>query len=306
MNKSLTILTLMTVAAALSGCQATKWSKTGVQNLNPLKHVSADKEAAPKNSFAEPVRMAVIWSDGVYDAVGKPKVSGFGARIYFYNEAGDPVQTDGELTVYGYDDDKQQGGKSADRKFVFRQSEFQSHFSETGLGKSYSFWIPWEKSGGPRKSVSLIPVFKSSTGKVLQGDQSVNVLPGTDPETNEVISSEIKISKDVIQLGYQGCFQNQVATAGYEQDVANPAGKPTNTGRLKRPSTTISVPKSMASRLAVGPELVSFPNRPQQTPTKTDEQEKTTRENRPPQPTAPAPTTESESRPFRTFGLPGH
>ena len=123
-----------------------------------------------------------MWSDGVYDEVGKPKVAGFGARIYFYNADDVPIKVDGELSVYGYEDEKQQSGLSADRKFVFRQSEFQSHFSETSLGSSYSVWIPWEKVGGLRKSISLIPIFKASSGKVLRGDLSVNVLPGVDPD----------------------------------------------------------------------------------------------------------------------------
>ena len=302
MNNTLTILTLTIVATAFSGCQATKWSKDSMRDLNPLKHLAEAKESSKKSDFEEPASMAVIWSDGIYDEVGKPKVNGFGARIYFYNEDGTPVKADGELSVYGYDDDKQSSGNSADRKFVFRQSEFQSHFSETSIGASYSVWIPWEKAGGQRKSVSLIPVFKSSTGKVIRGDQSVNVLPGTDPETKEVIRSEIKISKDVIQLGYEGAFQHQVATAAYEQDVAKPDVATPSAGKPKRPSTTITVPKAMADRLAAGQQLVSFPNRPKQQSSNQDNK-KSDNANKSP---APQTTPKTESTPIRTFGLPGH
>ena len=303
MNKPLIFLMLTIAATALSGCQATKWSKESIRNLNPLKRQAQDKEAPKKSESEEPTSMAVIWSDGVYNEVGKPKVNGFGARIYFYNAEGEPIKADGELNVYGYDEDKQQNGKSADRKFVFRQSELQSHFSETSLGKSYSFWIPWEQAGGVRKSVSLIPIFRSSTGKVLRGDQSVNVLPGIDPDTNEAIRSEIKITKDVIQLGYEGQFQNQVATAGYEQDVTKPAVARKLKGKPKRPSTTIAVPRSMANRLAAGQQLMSFPDRPKPTPKKQEDKKIAGESTSPPPSEAPQKT---ESKPIRPFGLPGH
>lgn len=300
MNKPLLILIVTIAATALSGCQATKWSKESMRNLNPLKHLAEDKDAPSETEFVEPVRMAVMWSDGVYDEVGKPKVAGFGARIYFYNADDVPVKVDGELSVYGYEDEKQQSGHSADRKFVFRQSEFQSHFSETSLGNSYSVWIPWEKVGGLRKSISLIPIFKASTGKVLRGDLSVNVLPGIDPETNEVIRSEIKIQRDLIQLGYEGQFQNQVATAAYEQDVTKPALAPQLTSKQKRPSTTIQVPRSMASRLAAGQQLMSFPDRPKPKPKKQVGEKIASEKTSPP----PKSEPKSEPTPIRTFGLP--
>ena len=301
MNKPLIVLIATIAATALSGCQATKWSKDNMRNLNPLKHLTEDKDAPNNTDFEEPVRMAVMWSDGVYDEVGKPKTAGFGARIYFYNADDVPIKVDGELTVYGYEDEKQQSGHSADRKFVFRQSEFQSHFSETSLGNSYSVWIPWEKVGGLRKSISLIPIFKASTGKALRGDLSVNVLPGIDPETNEVIRSEIKIQRDLIQLGYEGQFQHQVATAAYEQDITKPALAPQETSRQKRPSTTIAVPRSMAGRLAAGHQLMSFPDRPKKQPKQRDG-EKIANENISPPPES---TPKTEPSPIRPFGLPG-
>lgn len=301
MNKSLSILTLSIAAAALSGCQATKWSKPTMQNLNPLKLTAHDKESSNKADPDEPASMAAIWSDGVYEAVGNIKVAGFGARIYFYNDAGEPVNADGELTVYGYEDDKQQGGTSADRKFVFRQSEFQSHYSETSLGASYSVWVPWQKVGGQRTSISLIPVFKTSAGKVLRGDESVNVVPGVDPETHEVIKSDIKISKDVIQLGIEGCLQHQVRTAAYEQDVAKPGVAQQSTNKSKRPSTTIFLPKSMADKLAAGRQQISFPESQKEKPKKQDDKKTPHKTISPPPETTPT----TESKPIRTFGLPG-
>ena len=121
--------------------------------------------------------MAVIWNFGVYEKPGTPSVRGLGGRIYFYDANNNAVTAEGELTVYGFDDDNGTQTKP-DKKFVFRESEFQSHFSESALGGSYSVWIPWDKVGGYRKSVTLLPVFKTKDGDIIRSEQSINLLAG--------------------------------------------------------------------------------------------------------------------------------
>ena len=168
-----------------------------------------EKESEP----TQPVTMVVTWKGAVYETVGA-KARGFGGRIFFYDEANNAVAADGELTVYGFDDsDKQPGDSSPDKKFVFRASEFQTHKSENGLGISYSIWVPWEKLGGYRKTISLIPIFKTVDGKILKGGQSVNVLHGKTPEKQLSNNGPFK---------YLGASPAVLGQASYSTDSNSP------------------------------------------------------------------------------------
>jgi len=121
--------------------------------------------------------MAAIWNFALYEKPGSPSIRGLGGRLYFYDANNNAVKADGELIVYGFDEDSETKSKP-DKKFVFRATELQSHYSESALGGSYSIWIPWDKVGGYRKSVTLLPVFKGADGNVIRGEQSINLLAG--------------------------------------------------------------------------------------------------------------------------------
>ena len=181
--KTLMLLTSLGVTVALTGCAGVKNSMrlSGKDSpWNPVEKLVAErkKESEP----TEPVTMVVTWKGSVYETVGA-KARGFGGRIFFYDQAENCVAAEGELTVYGFDDTKKKSADSGpDKKFVFRASEFQTHKSENALGVSYSIWIPWEKVGGYRKTISLIPIFKTADGRILKGGQSINVLHGKTPE----------------------------------------------------------------------------------------------------------------------------
>lgn len=180
---TLMVLASLTATLALTGCAGVKNSmrlSSKDSAWNPLEKLTAEREKDFEPS--QPVSMVVTWKGSVYETVGA-KARGFGGRIFFYDEANNAVSADGELTVYGFDDsNKKSGDSSPDKKFVFRASEFQTHKSENGLGVSYSIWVPWEKIGGYRKTISLIPIFKTADGRILECGQSVNVLHGKNPE----------------------------------------------------------------------------------------------------------------------------
>lgn len=139
---------------------------------------SSSKEKKEKK-FETPKSMAVIWTDSVYTQAGARPTRGFGGRFYFYGEENKPIEVDGELVIYGYDDSSDDDmRKVADRKFVFSREDLARHHSKTELGPSYSFWVPWDELGGERKTISLLPVFKAGEGIPVRGEQSINVLPG--------------------------------------------------------------------------------------------------------------------------------
>ena len=153
---------------------------------NPVETLAGKKQSDDDEALS-PETMAVIWNFGVYEQPGSPSVRGLGGRIYFYDKNNAAVTAKGELTVYGFDEEN--GTQTQpDKKFVFRESEFQSHFSESALGGSYSVWIPWDKVGGYRKSVTLLPVFKTSDGKIIRSEQSINLLAGKVKKENTVDS----------------------------------------------------------------------------------------------------------------------
>jgi hypothetical protein len=151
------------------------WSLTSGWN----KVFNPKPKEVKKQDFQVPTRVVALWSPAMYSAPGKPPTRGFGGRLYFYNQKDQPIPIDGQLVVYGYNDSLQkQDGKQADRKFVFTSAQLSSHFSPAELGASYSIWIPWDGVGGPQLEISLLPVFTSSSGQVVMGEQSRNLLPG--------------------------------------------------------------------------------------------------------------------------------
>ena len=186
---------------------------------NPVETL-ASKKKDPSEEAMPPQTMAAIWNFAVYEKPGSPSIRGLGGRLYFYDAKNNAVKADGELIVYGFDEDS--GSKSKpDKKFVFRASEFQSHYSKSALGGSYSIWIPWDKVGGYRKSVTLLPVFKGTDGKIIRAEQSINLLAG-----------KVKNSESVDSEHPYRVLGSSSAVLG------QPSDKPSNSNRIKQASFT--------------------------------------------------------------------
>lgn len=246
---TLMVLASLTAALALTGCAG------GVKNSmrlsskdsmwNPVAKLKAEREK--ESEPTEPMTMVATWKGSVLETAGATS-RGFGGRIFFYDDANNAVEAEGELTIYGFDDtNKKAGDSGADKKFVFRASEFQSHKSDNGLGVSYSVWIPWEKVGGYRKTISLIPIFKTTDGKILKGGQAVNVLHGKTPQKQLSDNGPFKVlgsSPAVLdQAGDKSGLENEkggVVPASYE------AVEQSN-NRIK--TSTINLTPNMARRI---------------------------------------------------------
>lgn len=137
-----------------------------------------------------PVRIAAVWTHDIVNVPATNPVQGFGGRIYFYNYEQKAIQVDGELVVFAFDDTKavqqQVPSRNPDRKFVFRADQLQTHLSESELGPSYSFWIPWQEFGGEQKLISLVPVFRPLEGRNITGHFSKTSLPGKNTPNSNV------------------------------------------------------------------------------------------------------------------------
>jgi hypothetical protein len=207
-----------------------------------------------KPVYQEPSSMSVIWADDVLMAPGQPATRGFGGRVYFYNERSQAIPVDGELTVYGYDD-TEAGERSKheqpDKRFRFSPEQFTTHFTQGELGASYSVWLPWDEAGGPRRRITLIPVFKTTSGRLVRGEPSTVTLNGKAPE----LSINHSQHADIRAAAFTG-----LPTTGQESSPFGEHMRGVNSGQ-PRPgmtSTTISLPSSTQQQLkrsSVGTEL---------------------------------------------------
>ena len=193
--------------------------------------------------------MIAIWSPDVLAQPGSPPTRGFGGRLYFYNEKNQAVPVEGQLVVYGYDDElAKERNDTPQRKFAFTPEQFTKHYSESDLGASYSVWLPWDAAGGDQQNVSLVPVFTSTSGKIVMGQQAINLLPGRvaqQPKSNSptsLIAADAEANSGIQQASHQQ------ATAG--QPSADPNGIPARE-KLRMRTSTIELTPSLRKRIAM-------------------------------------------------------
>ncbi|QDU89976.1 hypothetical protein Pla175_33750 [Pirellulimonas nuda] len=156
-----------------------------------------------------PIRIADTWTTTVLQQQGSDAQRGFGGRVYFYDgRESKPIRVDGQLVVYAFDE---AGRKPADnqptRRYVFPPDQFKLHESDSDLGPSYSFWLPWDGVDGVQSEISLIARFEPMKGGTLiVGDQTRHRLPGRMPPPPELDP----LSPSVMQAGFN---QPQAAAA---------------------------------------------------------------------------------------------
>ncbi len=170
---------LAAIAAISLGCNA--------MDLNQSLPWSSPKTEKDPSKYIEPETMITIWNETLYTAPGQRPTRGFGGRIFFYDKNSRPISVDGELVCYGFDDAFQDGNMTSvpDKKFVFTAEQMTHHFGESDIGASYSIFLPWDELGNPQKQISLYPVFKTSTAKVIRSAASKHVLPGQNSLTEQ-------------------------------------------------------------------------------------------------------------------------
>jgi hypothetical protein len=77
--------------------------------------------------------------------------------------------------VYAFDDESEDPENPVpEKKFIFPRAALASHQSESNLGPSYSFWLPWGEVNGPQRRVSLIGRFDDANGKVILSSRPVS------------------------------------------------------------------------------------------------------------------------------------
>ena len=134
---------------------------------------------------ASPTKVVAVWSEAVLHQTGKPAMRGFGGRLFFYGTGGEKesIKVDGTLVVYAFDEtDPEQAKVTPDRKYVFPAENLEQHRTESSLGHSYLFWVPWDEAGGEQRRISLVVRFTPRAGAIVISRQDSQVLPGRPPE----------------------------------------------------------------------------------------------------------------------------
>ena len=153
------------------------------------------------SNSSRPARIAVVWTNNILKGQGKNATRGFTGRVYFYDHNDELLQVDGELVVYGYDDSQYNPSDVPDHVYKFPPENFQNHYNPTEIGHSYAVWIPWPQENGYRKSISLFPTFKTSSGIVLHGNLSRLTLPGEAPPFENWVEKKVVKQPASAQIG---------------------------------------------------------------------------------------------------------
>ncbi len=267
------------LAGLVCGCQ----QMDVAQNFPNFDAMSKREFLRPwKKKDSEPIvpqKITAIWTHTVLNQVGKPGVRGFGGRVMFYGDKdAAPGKVDGKLVVYAFDDSDVTHNQPI-RRFEFTQEDLHKHYSESEIGASYSFWLPWDEVGGPVEKISLMARFEPVGAPAVLSENSRHVLPGVatgkedktmlakrrqkdrlkeyfaDNEDVDVSPRQKKRRNSGIQLAsYEDTGYDDSATPD-ESDLLN-SEYPTNgslpasysTGANRPTTVTIGVPAGFAER----------------------------------------------------------
>ncbi len=222
-----------------------------------------------------PNRVVAVWVDTIRYTQGQPPTRGFGGRLMFYQKDEEkPVKVEGELVVYAFDEeDRKPTDPRPTRKYVFPADQIDAYYSESKIGHSYSFFVPWDEVGGYRKNISLIARFQPKLGPVVVGEQTHHILPGK------------PLPEDLQNASAETDYAGSVRAASFSSPT--PEEKPYDPNRARMKSTTIPLspsfgrqtPKAEVRRRSVGsqtrasvPATQALPENPDSPQPSTDSQ----------------------------------
>ena len=255
----------LSVCMLCSGCATLKdkiLTVPGALSLSKEKAETEESETPAEIAYGKPAKMLAIWKDSVRTELGSPKMRGFGGRIFLYDTDGNPIRAKGELVVYGFDDSvKERTGSKADKKVVLSNEKFQTRYSKSALGDSYSVWIDWDQPGSPDKSVTLIPFFKTEEGEIIQAGQAIYTLASPKPNQidREVIQSNFAAQRnDMLSKVRQAQFVDNGKQEYEAQHASYQDGHsvPVSSSKSVK-TTTIHVPNATQERLRNASMFVS-------------------------------------------------
>jgi hypothetical protein len=242
------LLGLIALATA-TGC-AGKASKSKWSYANwDVKKAVGMKPEKPEPELPE--RMVATWTDTTLSTAGQSAKRGFGGKLMFFKrDSEDPVRVEGNLVVYAFDEtDRPDHETHPTRRYIFPMDEFIRHESESTLGPTYSFWLPWDEVGGQQRHISLIAKFEPKDGAVVIGEQTRHLLPGLtlDPNADKPQVAKIVQTENGEQVRlatYSGQAAAAVPAGAGEHSVVAP------TKQREMSTATIPLPKRLGEAAA--------------------------------------------------------
>jgi len=213
-------------------CLAAGCTQLDVRKSIPWMEKDEDKVQIPD-------KVVAVWTDTVLYDPERPATRGFGGRLMFYtNKQADPIKVEGTLVVYAFEEaNRRKGDNKPDRKYLFTPEQLTKHYSKSGIGHSYSVWIPWDEAGGPQTDISLIVRFMPKKGSVIVGEQSTHILPGATPEAAPATAAA--------QAPGQPMLDPAVQPASFETPAGQPSPQPgAEKPRPRMHTEVISVPRN--------------------------------------------------------------
>lgn len=170
---------LLLTAVTSVGC-ASSSNKWQFASWDGKPRLPWSKKEPEKPAPQVPERIVATWADTTLTKAGQAPLRGFGGRLVFFGrESDDPVRVEGELVVYAFDETSRPVHETEPtRRYVFPADQLVRHESDSKLGPSYSFWLPWDAVGGPQRKVSLISRFQPKEGPIVLSEQTRHLLPG--------------------------------------------------------------------------------------------------------------------------------
>ncbi|MBA4105532.1 MAG: hypothetical protein C0485_07215 [Pirellula sp.] len=240
------LLSLIALATA-TGC-AGKTSKWKPSNWDVKKAVGMKPD---KPDPELPERMVATWTDTTLSTVGQSPKRGFGGKLMFFKRGSeDPVRVEGNLVVYAFDEtDRPDHETQPTRRYIFPIEEFVLHESDSTLGPTYSFWLPWDEIGGQQRHISLIAKFEPKKGAVVIGEQTRHLLPGltNDPNADKPLLAKTVQTENGEQVrlaAYSGQAAATVTPGAVEHSVVAP------TPQREMSTATIPLPKRLSEAAA--------------------------------------------------------
>ncbi len=229
----MTRLLLILFVLLATGCASTGLESLDVTDLSLVK----EKEAEV------PTRVIPVWTDTVLHR-GSKTVRGFGGRVIFYGAREDtPIEVDGAVVVYAWDDTAGRGQEAPDRKYMFKADSMEKHYSPSKIGHSYSFWLPWDAVGGETKHITLVTRFVSVAGGEVTSNAANVVLPGPmGSKQKEAATNKVPPTADDFEPRRLGAYspQQPIQQLGFEEIT------PIEEQPLRQEPTTIGLPLHMA------------------------------------------------------------
>ena len=304
--KTQTLIMVLAAVVFSTGCSTFKPQLPKMSSLlGSSESKTASKDDEPQLNYGTPERMLAVWKDSVRKTPGQKAMRGFGGRIYLYDGDGAAIRAAGELVVYGFDDSNEdREGSKADQKIVLNNDMFQKRYSPSALGDSYSVWIDWDEIGGPEKSVTLIPFFRTPDGKIVKAGQAISTLQSSNKNLSKeklVSHEENAFDKDPDDVSHANFLQ----TDGDKNNVALARGIEQLPRKSSVRTTTIRLPNETQKRLRNSDFGISSNKESAKTTRAKSIRESSTREERPSRIEEARRKRREEKGTGNAFGMPG-